>query len=87
MPGSAVQPTNCHLFRHRRWLFMHNGFISDFAPIKLERVLATDESLYPEIKGQTDTDPLFYLALTFGLEEDPPDGQCCAETHGPTEQR
>jgi predicted glutamine amidotransferase len=71
--GSAVGQTNCHPFRHGRWLFMHNGFISDFAAIKRELVLATDESLYPEIEGQTDTEVLFYLALTFGLEDDPPD--------------
>ena len=35
-------------------------------------MLAVDESLYPEIKGQTDTEVLFYLALSFGLEDDPP---------------
>ena len=28
--GSPVQQTNCHPFRHGRWLFMHNGFIDDF---------------------------------------------------------
>ncbi|MGE5285647.1 MAG: class II glutamine amidotransferase [Micromonosporaceae bacterium] len=71
--GSAVQQTNCHPFRHGRWLWMHNGFISDFAAIKRDLVLAVDESLYPEIKGQTDTEVLFYLALTFGLQDDPPD--------------
>jgi anti-anti-sigma regulatory factor len=71
--GSAVQQTNCHPFRHGRWLFMHNGFISDFAAIKRDLALATDGSLYPEINGQTDTEVLFYLALTFGLEEDPPE--------------
>ncbi len=71
--GSAVQQTNCHPFRHGRWLFMHNGFIDGFAAIKRDLVLAVDESLYPEIKGQTDTEVLFYLALTFGLEDDPPD--------------
>jgi glutamine amidotransferase len=71
--GSAVQQTNCHPFRHGRWLFMHNGFIGDFAAIKRDLVLATDASLYPSIKGQTDTEVLFYLALTFGLEDDPPD--------------
>ena len=59
--GSAVQQTNCHPFRHGRWLWMHNGFISDFAKIKRDLVLAVDESLYPEIKGQTDTEVLFYL--------------------------
>jgi predicted glutamine amidotransferase len=31
-----------------------------------------DKSLYPSIEGSTDSEMLFYLALTFGLEEDPP---------------
>ena len=70
--GSAVQQTNCHPFRHGRWLFMHNGFIDGFAAVKRDLVLAVDESLYPEIKGQADTEVLFYLALSFGLEDDPP---------------
>ncbi len=71
--GSAVQQTNCHPFRHGRWLFMHNGFLADFALLKRDLVLAVDESLYPEIAGQADTEVLFYLALTFGLEDDPPE--------------
>jgi len=71
--GSAVQQTNCHPFRPGRWLFMHNGFIANFATVKRDLVLAVDESLYPEIKGQADTEILFYLALTFGLEDDPPE--------------
>ena len=71
--GSAVQQTNCHPFRYGRWLFMHNGFIGGLAEVKRDLVLAVDESLYPEIKGQADTEILFYLALTFGLEDDPPD--------------
>jgi predicted glutamine amidotransferase len=70
--GSAVQQTNCHPFRHGRWLFMHNGYINEFATIKRDLVLAVDPSLYAEIKGQADTEVLFYLALTFGLEQDPP---------------
>jgi predicted glutamine amidotransferase len=71
--GSAVQQTNCHPFRHGRWLFMHNGSIGGFATIKRDLVLAVDESLFPEITGTTDTETLFYLALTFGLTEDPPE--------------
>jgi glutamine amidotransferase len=70
--GSAVQQTNCHPFRHDRWLFMHNGYINEFAQIKRDLVLAIDPSLYPEIQGQADTEVLFFLALTFGLEDDPP---------------
>jgi hypothetical protein len=52
---------------------MHNGFIANFATVKRDFVLAVDESLYPEINGQADTEILFCLALTFGLEDDPPD--------------
>ena len=70
--GSAVQQTNCHPFRHGRWLFMHNGFIDGFASIKRDLVFAVDESLYPEIQGTADTEVLFYLALTFGLQTDAP---------------
>jgi glutamine amidotransferase len=71
--GSAVQQTNCHPFRHGRWLFMHNGFIAELPTVKRELVLSIDESLYPKIAGQADTEVLFYLALTFGLEDDPID--------------
>jgi predicted glutamine amidotransferase len=71
--GSAVQQTNCHPFRHGRWLWMHNGFIDGFATVKRDLVLAVDESLFAEIKGQADSEVLFYLALSFGLEDDPPE--------------
>ena len=70
--GSPVQQSNCHPFRHGRWLWMHNGFIDGFAAVKRDLVLAVDESLFAEIRGGTDTEILFYLALSFGLEDDPP---------------
>src|SRR5690242_490629 len=69
--GSAVQQTNCHPFRHGRWLFMHNGYIADLATIKRDLVMAVDPSLFAHIAGQTDTEVLFHLALTFGLHDDP----------------
>lgn len=70
--GSPVQHTNCHPFRHGRWLWMHNGLIADFHKTKRDLVLAVDPALYPEIEGTTDSEVLFHLALTFGLEDDPP---------------
>jgi predicted glutamine amidotransferase len=69
--GSAVQQTNCHPFRYGRWLFMHNGYINEFNALKRDLVLAVDPLLYPQIKGQADTEVLFYLALSLGLEDDP----------------
>jgi predicted glutamine amidotransferase len=71
--GSPVQQTNCHPFRHGRWLWMHNGAIRGFEQIKRELVLAVDPELYPLIEGSTDSETFFYLALTMGLEQSPPE--------------
>ena len=71
--GSPVQQTNCHPFRHGRWLWMHNGI-----PRRLPRDEArprrwlSTPSCSPTIEGSTDSELFFYLALTFGLAEDPP---------------
>jgi len=70
--GSPIQQTNCHPFRHGRWLWMHNGLISEFHTVKRDLALAVDPALYPEIEGSTDSEVFFFLALTLGLEEDPP---------------
>jgi predicted glutamine amidotransferase len=70
--ATPVQLTNCHPFRHGSWLWMHNGVIYDFHRVKRDLVLAVDPALYPEIEGSTDSEVFFYLALTLGLEEDPP---------------
>ncbi|MDX8050769.1 class II glutamine amidotransferase [Lentzea sp. BCCO 10_0798] len=70
--GTAIQQTNCHPFRHGRRLWMHNGLIAAFPLVHRELALAIDPSLYPEIEGSTDSEILFHLALTFGLEQDPP---------------
>jgi predicted glutamine amidotransferase len=70
--GTAVQQTNCHPFRHGRWLWMHNGSITRFQDVKRELMLAVDPSLYPNVDGSTDSETFFFLALTLGLEDDPP---------------
>jgi predicted glutamine amidotransferase len=78
--GSPVQQTNCHPFRHDNWLFMHNGYIDGLHEIKRDLMLAVDPSLYADIEGTTDTELMFHLALTFGLQDDPP--QAVARTVG-----
>jgi predicted glutamine amidotransferase len=50
---------------------MHNGLIREFVKVKRDLVLAVDPSLYPSIEGSTDSELLFFLALTYGLETDP----------------
>ena len=70
--GTAVQETNCHPFRHGKWLWQHNGAIREFQTIKRDLVLAVDPSLYASIEGSSDTEVFFYVALSLGLEDDPP---------------
>ena len=70
--GSAVQQTNCHPFRHGRWLWMHNGLVTDFHQVKRDLAMAVDPAIFADIEGTTDSEMLFFLALTFGLHEDPP---------------
>lgn len=70
--GGAIQQTNCHPFRKGRWLWMHNGIIREFKSLKRDLAFAVDPSLYPLIEGSTDSELFFYLALSLGLEDDPP---------------
>jgi predicted glutamine amidotransferase len=68
--GTPVQETNAHPFRHERWLFMHNGLVREFPRLKRDLLLAIDPALIPSIEGSTDSELLFHLTLTFGLEDD-----------------
>ena len=69
--GTPVQRSNCHPFRHDNWLFMHNGSLAGFHAYKRDLLLAVDPSLFLDIEGSTDSEALFFLALTFGLTDDP----------------
>jgi glutamine amidotransferase len=69
--GTDVQQTNCHPFRYRNWLFVHNGFIADYEAVHRELLLSVAPELFPNIAGTTDSELLFHLALTFGLEAEP----------------
>jgi glutamine amidotransferase len=69
--GSPVQQTNCHPFRHGRWLFVHNGYVVHFEGIRRELLLALPPDRFDAVHGSTDTEVVFQLALSFGLEEDP----------------
>ncbi|MGW4893188.1 class II glutamine amidotransferase [Kitasatospora sp. NPDC004240] len=88
--GTGVQQTNCHPFRYGRWLWMHNGLINGFSELKRDLVLAVDPAYYGSIAGSTDSEVMFHLALTMGLEGDPPRGvagmmglvEQVAERHG-----
>jgi glutamine amidotransferase len=69
--GAPVQETNCHPFRYGRWTFVHNGFIDGYPKLRRALMFAVDPELFGSIQGTTDSELMFYLALTFGLEEEP----------------
>ena len=50
---------------------MHNGFIADFARLRRDLLMAVDPTIFSGIEGATDSEAMFYLALTFGLQEEP----------------
>ena len=50
---------------------MHNGFIEGYLGLRRELLLAVDPSIFSGIAGTTDSELMFYLALTFGLQEEP----------------
>lgn len=68
--GTDIQRSNCHPFRHKNLLFVHNGLIEAFPRVHRELAMSVNADLYPLIRGTTDTELMFFLALSLGLEED-----------------
>ena len=69
--GTPVQQTNCHPFRYRNWLFVHNGYVAGYQRLRRDLLLAVHPDLFCNIAGSTDSELMFHLALTFGLMDDP----------------
>src|SRR5262249_40614544 len=69
--GTPVQQTNCHPFRYRNWLFVHNGHVAGYKTLRRDLLLAVHPDLFGNIAGSTDSELMFHLALTFGLIDDP----------------
>ena len=68
---ATVQETNCHPFRYKNWLFVHNGEIFEVEKIRRALLMEIAPELFSNVLGTTDSEVLFHLALTFGLEKDP----------------
>lgn len=68
---ATVQETNCHPFRWRNWLFVHNGEIFEVEKVRRDLVMRVGETWFNNMQGTTDSELMFHLALSEGLEEDP----------------
>jgi glutamine amidotransferase len=69
--GTATARYNCHPFRHGQWLFMHNGRISCYERVRRDIDMLIAHELYPHRVGTTDSEAIFYLMLSNGLDADP----------------
>ena len=68
--GSPVQRTNCHPFSYQKWLFVHNGLIGEYEELRRDLTFAVSPELFPLLSGTTDSELMFMLALSFGMEGD-----------------
>jgi glutamine amidotransferase len=61
----ALRTENTHPFRYRSWVFAHTGTIGGFEHLR-DRLLASQpEFLRRNVRGETDSECLFYLFLSF----------------------
>ena len=69
--GTGVSRANCHPYTYGKWSFMHNGQIGHWQLLRrdIESMIAT--KYYSYRFGTTDSEALFLLALSYGLEKDP----------------
>jgi len=67
--GTPIQETNSHPFQYQNWLMVHNGLIHEFATVKKKLMEYIDAEYFPYILGSTDSEILFFLLLSNGLEQ------------------
>jgi glutamine amidotransferase len=67
---ATIQETNCHPYRYKNWLFVHNGQIASFGLFRQKMMSKVAPEFFGNILGSTDSELMFHLALTFGLEKD-----------------
>ncbi len=68
--GTGTSRSNCHPFAFDKYLFMHNGQIGDYKLVRRELEALIDDKYYCSRQGSTDSELIFYLMLSFGLETD-----------------
>lgn len=58
---------NCHPFVYNNYTFCHNGYIVDFIENKEKILSLIKPEFIKEIKGETDSEHLFYLILSLQI--------------------
>ncbi len=61
--SSGVNEANCHPFRWRRFLCMHNGDIGDFRSVRRKLLAAVGDEAFGNVYGSTDSEHFFALYI------------------------
>jgi predicted glutamine amidotransferase len=72
--SSGVNEANCHPFRWRRYLCMHNGDIGDFRTVRRKLLASVGDEAFGNVYGSTDSEHFFALFIDCwlaGTEQDP----------------
>jgi predicted glutamine amidotransferase len=64
-PGVKAAPENTPPYRYRSWVFGHSGRIQGFDQMRAELLQSVPDFLRRSIRGQTESETLFYLVLAF----------------------
>jgi predicted glutamine amidotransferase len=59
--SGGIARSNCHPFRWRQWLFMHNGQIGGWSRLRRRLESRLPDALFAERRGATDSELLFLL--------------------------
>jgi glutamine amidotransferase len=55
---------NTQPFIYKKYVFMHNGYLSNFTENKSKLLKYVDPELIPEIKGNTDSEIMFFMLVS-----------------------
>jgi glutamine amidotransferase len=73
--GGGHRTENIHPFRYRNWMFCHTGTLDRFDAVKDDMLRAIPDFIRRNIRGDTDSEHLFHLFLSFlndtGRMDDP----------------
>src|SRR5271169_1657832 len=66
--GTPITRPNCHPFACSNWMFMHNGFVSNWNRLHRQVEMLIPDALYPSRVGTTDSEAIFLALMGAGID-------------------
>jgi glutamine amidotransferase len=71
--SSGVNEANCHPFRWRQYLCMHNGDVANFRAVRRKLLESVCDEAFSNVYGSTDSEHFFALFIDSHVKLDEPD--------------